>query len=130
MPRPRCCRRVHAKPIASVFRPAGIPACDLGDVVVTLDELEALRLADAGGLYQEEAALRMSVSRATFGRIVESARRKVADALVHGKIIRIEGGRVHDAADPDNCPHCSAFESGKRSCPRCRAEAGAERGKR
>ena len=61
---------------------------------MTLDEFEALRLADLEGLYQEQAALQMGVSRPTFSRIVESAHKKVADALVHGKAIRIEGGTV------------------------------------
>ena len=57
-----------------------------------MDELEALRLADLESLYQEQAAGRMKVSRQTFGRIVESARRKVAEALVEGKALRIDGG--------------------------------------
>lgn len=67
-------------------------------VVMTLDEFEALRLADLVGLYQEQAAEEMGVSRPTFSRIVESAHRKVADALVHGKALRIEGGPVHREA--------------------------------
>ena len=61
---------------------------------MTLDEFEALRQADLGGLYQEQAAEQMGVSRPTFSRIIESAHRKVADALVHGKALRIEGGPV------------------------------------
>ena len=81
-------------PTASVFKPLGIPVSRLQEVVMTLDELEAVRLADLDGLYQEEAAVRMNVSRPTFGRIVDSARRKVADALVHGKALRMEGGPV------------------------------------
>ena len=66
---------------------------------MTLDEFEALRLADLDGLYQEQAAERMNVSRSTFSRIVDSARRKVADALVHGKALRMEGGPVRVAGD-------------------------------
>jgi uncharacterized protein len=62
---------------------------------MTLDEFEALRLADLDGLYQEQAAEKMKISRPTFSRIVDSARRKVADALVHGKALRIEGGPIH-----------------------------------
>jgi predicted DNA-binding protein (UPF0251 family) len=61
---------------------------------MTLDEFESLRLADLEGLYQEAASARMKVSRSTFSRIVETARRKVADALVHGKVLVIEGGQV------------------------------------
>ncbi len=77
-----------------VLKPAGIPARDLAEVRLGLDEAEALRLADLEGLYQEAAARSMGVSRQTFGRIVESARRKVADAVLNGKVLRIEGGEV------------------------------------
>jgi uncharacterized protein len=67
---------------------------ELEEVVMTLDEFEAIRLADLDGLYQEQAAECMNVSRATVSRIVESAHRKMADVLVHGKALRIEGGPV------------------------------------
>lgn len=94
MPRPHCPRRVGFLPNATYFKPAGIPLRVLEEVTVTLDELEALRLADLLGLYQEQAAAEMGISRATFARIVESARRKVADALIAGKALRLEGGPV------------------------------------
>jgi predicted DNA-binding protein (UPF0251 family)/predicted Fe-Mo cluster-binding NifX family protein len=94
MPRPISERRVGSPPAASVFKPAGIPARELEETNLSLDELEALRLADYVGLYQEAAALRMGVSRQTFGRIVESARRKVAEALIEGRALRIGGGVV------------------------------------
>jgi predicted DNA-binding protein (UPF0251 family) len=71
---------------------------DLQEVVISLDEFEAVRLADLGGLYQEQAAEQMDVSRPTFSRIIESAHKKIADALVHGKAIRIEGGTVQTGA--------------------------------
>lgn len=80
--------------MAPIFKPIGIPVRELEEVLMTLDEFEAIRLADLDGLYQEQAASKMNVSRATFSRIVDSARRKVADALVHGKALRIEGGVV------------------------------------
>ncbi len=70
---------------------------------MTLDEFEALRLADLERLYHERAAEQMQVSRPTFSRIIDSARAKVADALVHGKALRIEGGPVQADAGP---PHC------------------------
>jgi predicted DNA-binding protein (UPF0251 family) len=94
LPRPRCCRRISGLPGAPLFKPAGIPARSLEVIVMTLDELEAIRLADLEGRYQEEAAGRMGVSRATFGRILEAAHRKVAGALVAGCALRIEGGPV------------------------------------
>jgi len=94
MPRPRCPRHVGHKPCAAYFKPAGIPARMIEEVVLTLDELESLRLADLNGLYQEQAAEHMKISRPTFSRVVEQARRKVADALIHGKALRLEGGAV------------------------------------
>ncbi len=94
MPRPFCCRRVGYKPGTVYFKPAGVPMVRLKEIVLSLDEMESLRLADLNGLYQEQAAQQMNISRATFARIIESARRKVADALLHGKALRIEGGPV------------------------------------
>ena len=94
MPRPFCQRRIAFLPGATYFKPAGVPLRELEEVALALDELEALRLADLNGLYQEQAAEKMGISRATFGRIVESARRKVAHALTSGKALRLEGGPV------------------------------------
>ena len=97
MPRPRRCRRVFGPPSCRLFKPAGVPARSLREETITVDELEAIRLADFEGLYQEEAAGQMNVSRQTFGRIIESAHRKVARALVEGNILRIEGGEIEMA---------------------------------
>jgi predicted DNA-binding protein (UPF0251 family) len=94
MARPKRCRLVGCDPATRYFKPRGIPMGDLEDVTVTVDELEAIRLADLDGLYQEEAAEMMNVSRQTFGRIVESAHRKIAEALVNGKALKIEGGEI------------------------------------
>src|SRR5512133_2563265 len=77
-----------------VMKPVGVPARELETVVLGLDEAEALRLADLEGLYQEAAARSMGVSRPTFGRIVEAARRKVADAVLNGKALRLAGGEI------------------------------------
>jgi predicted DNA-binding protein (UPF0251 family) len=93
--RPRCCRRVEVEPPSTVFKPAGVPRRLIAEAVMTLDELESLRLADLEGLYHERAARRMAVSRSTFGRTLESARQKVAAMLVRGGALRIEGGPVH-----------------------------------
>jgi len=98
MPRPFCQRRIAFVPSVTYFKPAGIPLRELEEVAMTLDELEALRLADLNGLYQEQGAREMGVSRATFARIVESARRKVAFALTSGKALRLEGGAVIHSA--------------------------------
>ena len=94
MPRPLTERRVGCRVPARAFKPAGVPGRELDEVVLSLDEAESIRLADLQGLYQEAAAYRMAVSRQTFGRIIEAARRKVADAIINGKLLRIEGGEV------------------------------------
>jgi predicted DNA-binding protein (UPF0251 family) len=128
VPRPTCCRRVARSPRCGLFKPAGVACSSLSEVVVTVDEMEAIRLADLDGMYQEQAAERMNVSRQTFGRIIESARRKVAQALTQGQALRIEGGTVevvtmrrfqcyecqnvwelpHGTGRPQACPKCSS----------------------
>ena len=128
MARPKRCRRIADLPGATVFEPAGVPARSLVEIVLTVDEFEALRLADYEGLYQKQAAERMGISRPTFGRIVEAARRKVAWALVEGGVLRIEGGVV---AMPRirsfTCAGCGhawdlPFGTGRPDgCPSCRA---------
>jgi predicted DNA-binding protein (UPF0251 family) len=92
MPRPRRCRWIRALPNVSYFKPRGIPLAQLEEVILNVDEHEAIRLSDVKGLEQEEAAERMKVSRQTFGRVLASARRKIADAIINAKAIRIEGG--------------------------------------
>ena len=99
------------------FHPAGVPACELATVVMTLDEFEAIRLADLAGLYQAEAAAAMGISRPTFARLVKSARRKVAETLVHGKALHIEGGPV--AVEGRRCPRCAAGECATPDCGGC-----------
>jgi uncharacterized protein len=94
MPRPCRCRRIRCNPDANYFKPRGIPLVNLEEVNLTLDELEAIRLADLEGLYQEDAAKKMNISRQTFGNIVNSAHKKTADALLNAKALKIEGGTV------------------------------------
>lgn len=92
MPRPYRCRRVRWDPPFTYFKPAGVPVRELEEVVLRVDEYEALRLADREGMPQVEAAERMDVSQPTFSRLLDSARGKVAEAIVSGKAIRVEGG--------------------------------------
>jgi uncharacterized protein len=128
MPRPPRCRRIGFLPELTVFKPAGVPGRMLSEIVLTLDELEAIRLADLQDLYQEEAAARMQVSRQTFGNIIASAHAKLADCIVNGRMLRIEGGTVmvqgqrqfvcsdcghawsvaHGTGRPPACPSCSS----------------------
>ncbi|MGD0488105.1 MAG: DUF134 domain-containing protein [Syntrophorhabdales bacterium] len=95
MSRPKKCRCINCRPDASYFKPKGIPLVQLEEVSLDLDELEAIRLADYEGRYHEQAAREMKVSRATFGRIVNEARRKVAEALIGGKALKIETNDIH-----------------------------------
>jgi predicted DNA-binding protein (UPF0251 family) len=90
--RPQKERFVTCDPTISYFKPRGVPLRELEEVRLTIDQMEALRLADLEGLSQEEAGQRMGVSRATFGRIVQRARHVVAEAIIHGKAILLEGG--------------------------------------
>ncbi len=89
-------------PDITYFKPAGVPLRQLAEVRLRVDELEALRLKDLAGLAQEECARMMGVSQSTLQRTLASARSKVADALVMGKAIRIEGGQVR-VSEPMPC---------------------------
>jgi uncharacterized protein len=130
MPRPKCCRYIGAMPGKTFFQPEGMASSSLEAVLLTLDEYEAIRLADLEGLYQEQAASRMNVSRQTFGRIVEAAHRKLADVIVNGKALRIAGGPVSLAGvGPVRCPRCRRAlglpceERNEPLCPHCRKHA-------
>jgi predicted DNA-binding protein (UPF0251 family) len=89
MSRPICPRHITHRPPADYFKPAGIPLRDLREIELAADEMEAVRLADHEDLYHTEAARHMRVSRQTFDRILIRARRKIADALVHGQALKI-----------------------------------------
>ena len=92
MPRPRKARCVAAAPTATYYKPRGVPLSLLRSVVLPIEGLEALRLADAEALAHEEAARRMDISRPTFSRLLAEARHVVASALVNGWALRIDGG--------------------------------------
>jgi len=130
MARPRCCRRVTGEPACKIFKPAGVPASLLEEVVLSIDEFEAIRLADLDGLYHEDAAERMNISRQTFGRIIEVARGKVAKVLVEGLALRIEGGEIEVAEMRTfRCQQCQhtwsvPFGTGRPDeCPACKSKS-------
>ena len=130
MARPQKDRIVSFNPDVSYFKPRGIPLLELDEVVLTVDEREAIHLADLQGLSHEEAGKLMGVSRATFGRIVQRARYAVADALINGKAINVEGGnyRLADAEKRftcDNCDHQWVVPPGTGrpgGCPECASD--------
>ena len=92
MPRPRRMRRIMFEPDVTYFKPAGVPTTHLEEIILTKDEVEAMRLRDIEDLGQEDSSKKMNISQPTLSRILDSAHKKIADALINGKAIRIEGG--------------------------------------
>ena len=92
MVRPRLCRRVRFNPDVTYFKPRGIPLRELEEMTLSVDELEALRLHDFENLSQEKCSKKMNISQSTFNRLVIVARKKMVEAIVKGKAIKIEGG--------------------------------------
>lgn len=106
MGRPKKCRWVETEPGVTFFKPRGIPLRSLQQIVITVDELEAMRLADFLEMTQEEVAQKMQVSRPTVTRMLSRAHRAVAEALVHGKAICIQGG---DYRVGQQCQFCGQW---------------------
>jgi len=127
MARPIKCRRVDSFPEAVFFKPAGIPLRVLEEVSLSIEEVEAVRLKDLEAMEQEEGAEKMNVSRPTFQRILVSARQKIADAVINGKAIRIEGGNYEIAPRRFQCaaghewevPYETAVRKPPEVCPAC-----------
>ena len=129
MTRPKKCRRVGWTPGVRYFKPRGIPMTVLEEVRLGVDELESVRLADLEGLEQAKAAGLMKISRPTFGRIVGKARWIIADAIVNGKAIKIEGGDIKMTPNRKfvclDCAHSWEVPYGTSrpiGCPECRSE--------
>ena len=136
MTRPPKTRRIGFIPDATYFKPAGIPLRAMEEVCISMEEAEAVRLKDLESLDQEASAIKMNISRPTFQRVLASARRKIADALLNGKAIRIEGGNFEVAMrrfrcinghewdlpseaskTPDLCPTCNIASIIKSQVP-------------
>jgi len=127
MARPVKCRRVEFLPEDTYFVPFDKRKCEIEDIVLKVEELEAMRLKDIEGLTQEECAARMQVSRQTFQNIINSARKKVAEALTQGKAIRISGGNYVADRCQFKCLNCGKiyrmnFEQDRYTCPSCGAK--------
>ena len=128
MPRPPKWRCIRFAPDVTYFKPAEIPTRLLEEVCLSLEEAEAIRLKDLEGWEQEQCAESMKISRTTFHRVLGSARRNVADALLNGKAIRIEGGNYGTAAQRYRCrsdaqewqvPFETMVENPPEVCPIC-----------
>lgn len=130
MPRPVKWRKIEFVPTVQKFVPAEMPASP-GENLLKLEELEAIRLKDLEGMDQADCAAQMEVSRPTFQRILLSARAKIADSLINGKTIKIQGGHYTTSICPIRCVNCgrvwheslehivNATEEAR--CPRCRS---------
>lgn len=124
MPRPKNDRLVNRPPLFSEFKPTGAPGRMLPETVLSLDEFEAIRLADHSQFSHEEAAGEMNISRSTFSRLIEKARYKLAELLVAGKRLRIEGGNIHFKRNIIQCQDCGHMfnidiEHPIEACPEC-----------
>jgi predicted DNA-binding protein (UPF0251 family) len=127
MPRPPKFRRVERLPGFTYFKPSGIPMPELKEIVLSVEELEAIRLRDQEGLGHEDCAGKMSVSRPTFHRILVSARQKIADALVNGAALRIKGGNFQLVEYKLECRKCGhrwrgGICSRRTLCPSCKGK--------
>ncbi|NOZ34920.1 MAG: DUF134 domain-containing protein [Chlorobi bacterium] len=124
MARPQKNRKVNTPPLFTNFKPAGISAKNLEQIILTLDEFEAIRLSDYLGMSQEEAATEMEISRPTFTRLIEVARKKTADFFINGKILHFEGGNIHFRKNILKCETCGhsfhiSFNTEIKHCPHC-----------
>ena len=93
MPRPQKRRRVRGNPCSSYFKPSGIRIVNLEESILTIEEFEAIRLKDFLNLNQKECAEKMDISQPTFHRLIISARKKISDAIINGKAIKIESNQ-------------------------------------
>jgi len=139
--RPRLQRRIRFMPEVTYFKPAGVPMSALSETILTVDEYEAVRLIDLEGIEQSEAGRKMKISQPTLSRLLRSARKKLSDAIINGKAIKIQGGAYkmvargrgrmggRFAAGPGGmceCPKCGHKEPQQRGtpcrtreCPKC-----------
>ncbi len=128
MPRPKRYRRVEQFPQVNYFMPAGVPSCQLEEVSLTVEEFEAMRLKDLEGLSQEACAQKMDISRQTFQLIIDSARQKIAEALLEGKAIAIRGGHYTTRQCQFVCETCGKVyeiesDGDHKICPECGSTA-------
>lgn len=124
MSRPTKNRLVEKPPIFCNFKPIGVPANKLQTIIMSLDEYEAIRLADHLGMGHSEAAEEMDISRSTFTRLIERSRRKLAEFMITGKMLEIEGGNIHFKGNRLRCVDCghmfnTNFNTDMSDCPSC-----------
>jgi predicted DNA-binding protein (UPF0251 family)/predicted Fe-Mo cluster-binding NifX family protein len=125
MPRPFKNRKINGFFNSDCFKPNGIPMSMLAGIELSVDELEALRLADLENMYHNDAAEKMGVSRQTFGNIIKRARQKAADAIVNAKALRIVSHGFSYSDAMRQCRNCDLIwrdvRRGQLQCPICRS---------
>jgi len=129
MPRPRICRRIFFEPHVTFFKPSGVSLRHLDENILTKDELEAVRLIDLEQMPQDKAAKKMKISQPTLSRLLKSGRKKLADAIVKGKAIKIKGGDYEMAVPRRGIGRGQGFRrpaggraagpAGQCVCPKC-----------
>ncbi len=124
MARPEKERTVYNPPLFTEFKPLGAAARFLGEIQMSLDEYEAFRLTDYEGLLHEEAANEMGISRSTFTRLIEKSRKKIAELIINGKLLSIDGGNIHFRKNIIRCNDCGYmfkinFQTTFDKCPEC-----------
>ncbi|MEA3288041.1 MAG: DUF134 domain-containing protein [Candidatus Marinimicrobia bacterium] len=120
-------RRIASPPRFSNFKPSGVPRISLEQIVITIDEYEAFRLADHQGLDHLQASIQMDISRPTFSRLIEKARTKIAHAIIDGLELLIEGGNIDFSQGMHRCRDCGeeqthAITKMIADCPECGSE--------
>ena len=127
MTRPKKSRIVARPPLFSVFKPAAYPRSELETLNLTLDEYEAIRLVDFMGLDHGEAAQHLEISRPTVTRLIEQARKKLAEFIVEGRLLTIDGGVIHFAGNIFRCLDCGTtfnadINTTVSHCPSCASQ--------
>lgn len=129
--RPKKLRHIRFDPRVTYFKPRGVRMAQLSEVNLNREELEAIKLCDLEGLGQIESAKKLQISQSTFFRILRSARKKIAQALINGEAIRVKGGKFIMNKRKFRCEDCkNEWEeergTGKRGmdmkCPKCGSE--------
>ena len=126
MARPQNNRIVNNPPLFNEFKPVGVAGRNLNKIYISIDEYEAIRLADNEGLSHLDASAEMNVSRSTFSRLIESARKKIAEFIITGKLLSIEGGNIHFTNNIIKCIDCEHMFNIKinehlTECPECKS---------
>jgi len=124
MPRKKINRTVSQPPLYGEFKPTGVAGKFLSQIELNLDEYEALRLSDYKGMTQEEAANEMNISRPTFTRLIEIARKKLVEFIITGNKLKIKGGNIHFSNNVFKCFDCEQMfvldiRTTVTKCPSC-----------